>query len=188
MRIYLCLLILLLAAGTTWAREDIESQPGYVDFGLITIPEQAPTSVEVYLKRPLLRMVSAATRVSEPELAEMIDQIDLIRVHAFAVAPEDLPGVAQEIDMLAATVEENGWERVAHIREAGEFTHVYLRADGDEVDGLLVMGLEEGNQAVFINIVGDIDPAQIGRLGSTFNISPLDSLRLGSEDMSTSSR
>jgi len=188
MRIYHCLLVLVLAAGPATAREDIERHPGYVDFGLVTIPEAAATSVEVYLKRPLLRMVSAATRATEPELAEMIDGLDLIRVHAFAVAPEDLPRVGEEIDMLAATVEEGGWERVAHIREQDELVHVYLKSEGDQVDGLLVMGFEEGDQAVFVNIVGDIDPAQIGRLGSTLHISPLDSLQLGTEDMSTSSR
>lgn len=189
MRIYLCLLSLLIAQGTARAGEDIEKMPGYVAFdAYITVPTETETSIEVYLKAPLLRMVSAAIRREEPELAEMIDGISLIRVHGFSVAARELARVRKEIAALAASLEETGWERVARIREGDELIHVYLRIDGEKVTGLLMMGFEEADEAVFVNIVGDIDPAQIGRLGSKFNIAPLDSLRLDRESASTSAR
>lgn len=188
MRIYLCVLGLLLALGTARAGENIEDKPGYVDFGLITVPEEAETSIEVFIKGPLLRMVSAATRRDEPELAEMVDKIDLIRVQVFSVEEEERPRAREEIAALAGKMEAEGWEKVARIREKDELIHVYLRAKGEEIAGLLVMGFEEDDEVIFVNIVGDIDPAEIGRIGSKFNISPLDSLRLDREDASTSSR
>ena len=189
MRIYLCLFSLLLALGSAEGGEDIEKMPGYVALDeFITIPTEAETSIEVFLKAPLLRMVSAATRRNEPELAEMIDGISLIRVQGFSVEAENLVRVREEIAGLASGMEESGWERVARIREGDELIHVYLKSNDDEVDGLMMMGFENPDEAVFVNIVGDIDPAQIGRLGSTLHISPLDSLQLGTEDMSTSSR
>jgi len=189
MRIYLCLFSLLLALGSAEGGEDIEKMPGYVALDeFITIPTEAETSIEVFLKAPLLRMVSAATRRNEPELAEMIDGISLIRVQGFSVEAENLVRVREEIAGLASGMEESGWERVARIREGDELIHVYLKSNDDEVDGLMMMGFENPDEAVFVNIVGDIDPAQIGRLGSKFNIAPLDSLRLDRKKASTSAR
>lgn len=189
MRIYLCLFSLLCALGSAGAGEDIEKMPGYVALDrYITIPTEAETSIEVFLKAPLLRMVSAATRGDEPELAEMIDGISLIRVQGFSVEAENLARCREEIAALAAGMEESGWERVARIREGDELIHVYLKTNGEGVDGLMMMGFEEPDEAIFVNIVGDIDPAQIGRLGSKFNIAPLDSLRLDRKKASTSVR
>ena len=189
MRIYLCMLSLLIAQGAARAGEDIEKMPGYVAFDeYITVPTETETSIEVYLKAPLLRMVSAATRREEPELAELIDGISLIRVQGFSVAAGELIRVREEIAALAARMEKDGWERVMRIREKDELIHVYLRTLGEEISGLLMMGFEELDEAVFVNIVGEIDPAQIGRLGSKFNIAPLDSLRLDRENASTSTR
>ena len=189
MRIYLCLFSLQLALGSAEGGEDIEKMPGYVALDeFITIPTEAETSIEVFLKAPLLRMVSAATRRNEPELAEMIDGISLIRVQGFSVEAENLVRVREEIAGLASGMEESGWERVARIREGDELIHVYLKSNDDEVDGLMMMGFENPDEAVFVNIVGDIDPAQIGRLGSKFNIAPLDSLRLDRKKASTSAR
>ncbi|MBT4496813.1 MAG: DUF4252 domain-containing protein [Gemmatimonadetes bacterium] len=189
MRIYLCLFSLLIALGSAGAGENIEKMSGYVALDqYLTIPTEAETSIEVFLKAPLLRMVSAATRRDEPELAEMIDGISLIRVQGFSVAAENLARVREEIAALAAGMEENGWERVARIREGDELIHVYLKTNGEKVDGLMMMGFENPDEAIFVNIVGDIDPAQIGRLGSKFNIAPLDSLRLDRKKASTSAR
>jgi hypothetical protein len=34
--------------------------------------------------------------------------------------------------------------------------------------------VEDGDEAVFINIVGDISPAEIGRIGRTFHLDSMD--------------
>lgn len=188
MRIYLCILCTLLALGSAQAAEKLEELPGYVDLSGIAIPEDAETSIEVYLKKPLLRLVAEASRSQEPEFAEMIDQIELISVGGFSVDDEELSRIRAQIAETVEKLENTGWEKVARVRERGEHLHVYLRVDGDEIVGLLVMGFEKEREAIFVNIVGHIDPAEIGRIGSRFNIAPLDSLRLGQAEPSTSSR
>jgi hypothetical protein len=47
----------------------------------------------------------------------------------------------------------------------------------DGIVGLCLM-VESDEDAVFINIVGDIDPGALGRLGRKFNIVPLEDLGL----------
>jgi len=188
MRIYLCALSALLILDGVAAAEKLEELPGYVDLSHIAIPEGAETSMEVYLKKPLLRLVAEASRSKEPEFAELVDGIELISVSGFSVEDEDLLRIQGQIAETTKRLEAAGWEKVARVREKGETLHVYLRVDGDEIVGLLVMGFEKEREAIFVNIVGHIDPAEIGRIGSRFNIAPLDSLRLERTESSASSR
>jgi hypothetical protein len=156
----------------------MEDLPGYVDFSAIGIPQEAQTSIEVYLRAPLLKLVAAATRNDDPEAAALIDKIQLIRVQGFSVAAGERPALEARIAALAGQLEEKKWEKVARIRDKEDLVHVFLKVDGEAVSGLCLMGFEEDGEAVFVNIVGDLDPAQIGRIGRTFDISPLDSLHL----------
>ena len=49
----------------------------------------------------------------------------------------------------------------------------------DTLTGLAVMGIEnDDDNAIFINIVGEIDPEQLGRLSEKFNIPELDNIHI----------
>ena len=61
-------------------------------------------------------------------------------------------------------------------RERNELTNIYIKMEGSRVVGLTVMAVEKKNEAVFVNIVGDIDIDSIGKLGGKFNIPKLDSI------------
>jgi len=51
---------------------------------------------------------------------------------------------------------------------------IYLKTrDKDSVQGLAIVVLEGNNQAVFVNVVGDIKPEQLAVLGERLNIDPL---------------
>ncbi|MEW6752581.1 MAG: DUF4252 domain-containing protein [Candidatus Latescibacterota bacterium] len=181
MRFHLCVCALVVGLGRAWAAESVEGLPGYVDFGALSMPRDAHSSIEVFLKGPVLKLVAAASRQEDPEVAALIDRIRLIRVQGFSVRPGDRAAVQEEMAALARRLEEKEWERVAQVREEDEVTQVLVKVagDGDALCGLVVMSLEEGEEAVFVNIVGDLDPEQLGRIGRTFDIAPLDSLRLG---------
>lgn len=80
-----------------------------------------------------------------------------------------------QFDQLATDMGNNladdGWTVVMRTRDIVENTHFYVRLEGDGVTGMVVISVEAGSdQAVFVNIVGDIDPEQIGRIGQKFQI------------------
>jgi hypothetical protein len=61
------------------------------------------------------------------------------------------------------------------VREEGEVVHVYLLpGKKDVIHGLVVMVVEEDDEAAFINIVGDINPVEIARIGRAFHIDSMD--------------
>jgi hypothetical protein len=63
---------------------------------------------------------------------------------------------------------------VARIREDENEVYLYVKEHGEEIDGLTAMVISEEGEAVFVNIVGHIDPSQIGRIGRRFDIDELD--------------
>jgi hypothetical protein len=51
---------------------------------------------------------------------------------------------------------------------------VFLKTRGDEsVEGLAITVIGANNQAVLVNIVGDIRPEKVAMIGERFNIEPL---------------
>ena len=46
----------------------------------------------------------------------------------------------------------------------------------EKVVGMVVMVVEDRGEAVFVNIVGEIDFNSLGKLGATFNIPHLDEI------------
>ena len=56
------------------------------------------------------------------------------------------------------------------MRDEGEETYIYLKETGGKIDGLTLLSLSPGDEAVVINIVGRIDPEQIGRLAQHFDV------------------
>lgn len=176
------LLLFAVAVGPTsaWASPPLEKQPGYIDFsslGLFDGPEPE-TSIEIYLKDPLLELVAAATRFEDPELADMLEALYLIRVNVYHKEGQDTSYDYENISARLSTLTLPDWERVVQVREPDQRVQFYVRTEDETIVGLLVLA---GNPSEFvcINIVGLLDIAQVGRIGRKFDIEPLDSIDFG---------
>ena len=183
------LLALLLAPGLAMAGDRPEDHPGYVDLAALETVAGQDANIELYLKRPLLRLVAEASRHEEPELAHMLDGLEIIQVRGFDLfedpGPEEAARVRSRIEAMGAGLESRGWDKVARVRERGEHIAVYVRMQDEDVVGLAVMTIESRDETILVNIAGDIDPEQIGRIGRRFDIKPLDSLGLDRRDLQT---
>ena len=165
---------------------DYTRDPGYVDFEALGLaapvlldPDRTPGgegSFRISLYGPILRLVAEATRGEEPGFSELLSNLRAIRAEIFS------PSDWQENDLRRRTVEtareleRRGWQTVVEVR-SGEgdlsFIQTRTRPDGERIFGLAVMFVEPGGSAGFINIVGDVSPEELGRLGRTFDIEPL---------------
>ncbi len=171
----LCLTVVGVGAVSADPGDAYKKFPGYVDFEALGIFKGAETTVEVFLKGPLLALAREAVKHDEPELAAVLDGIKLIRVNVFPLDRDKGEGVARKARELGAKLEKQGWDIAVRVREEDEEVYVYLlpgKSDED-IEGLVVMVVED-DQATFVNIVGHIDPAQIGRIGRSFNIDGID--------------
>ena len=173
--------LVLLGPVTARAEEqqdrEVQKHPGYVDFGpMASIFGEEDATVEVFLEPNLLSMVAAVTQGSDPELSDMLHKLKQIRVQTFKIGADRADKVEEKTAEVAKRLEGSGWQTVVRVRERRqERTYVYMKWVDKKVQGLVVMNVNPGeDEASFVNIVGEIDPEQLGRLGHKFNIDALD--------------
>lgn len=173
----ICAAMLLTTAGSLRAQTDLMKEPGYLDLRHVEDWFDGEAWLEVNIQGALLKLVAEASRREDPELTDLLLKLKAIQVRGFPLSHEGYRDVERRTEELAKRLQGMGWETVARVRESGERVDIYLKEQNGRIAGLVVMVLEPGSDdgSVFVNIVGEIDPEQIGRIGSKFSIDPLTS-------------
>jgi hypothetical protein len=151
------LLAALLAVG---AASNVFAQD-FFDFG--TIPGvPAEPSVEVDLDSAMLSFVSQAAEASGTATAGALDGLKNVRVRVYEELT-DPNAVAAFVDKSSTALDRAGWKRAVYVADDEDKVRMYVRTEGQDISGMTLMVLDD-EEAVFINIDGTIDPAQLGRL------------------------
>jgi hypothetical protein len=58
---------------------------------------------------------------------------------------------------------------VVTVNSADEQVRIYMKINQDKIDGITVMAVED-TEAVFVNVIGDINPAELERVMDNFDI------------------
>ena len=174
-RMLCCGLVMLIATGAAWAQE-LEDDPGYVDLDQFEGWFDEEPSIIVNIKGALLRLVAEASRYEDPELADLLYKLKAVQVRGFDLSYADFRGVERRTRAFAKTLDARGWDTVVLVRDDDdEHVHVHVRVDDGVIAGMMVMVVStDDDESVFLNIVGEINPEQIGRIGRKFDIDPLD--------------
>ena len=153
-RIVVATLIALLALESAIAEE-------YFDFGQIPGVPSEP-NVEVDLNAALLAFVSEASKGTDADLAGALSSIDGIRVRVYEELV-DPAAVSGFVDDTSKRLERAAWQRMVYVRDDPDKVRIYVKMRDQQMLGMTVMVVDE-TDAVFINIAGTIDPAQLGRV------------------------
>jgi hypothetical protein len=159
--------------------EALTNLPGYVDLGAWAGLDTAESTVEVYIKEPILGLVARLAGEGDPELARVLSALKLIRVQTYSIGAARTPSIKSEIEEIRKRLQKEHWETVVRAQEKNEQVHVFLKSAENKVNGLFIVAAEYGDEIAFVNIVGDIDLDSIARLGEKFDIPGLDSLKAG---------
>jgi|GEM_PF-1476558 len=155
-----------------------ENDPGYVDFeALGLVAGEGEESLRISLYGPILRLVAEATKGDEPGFSEILEKLRAIRADIFDVPPGSQEQLRRRTIEVAHRLQGRGWQTVLEVRSGdGDLSFIQTRTDGDRISGLAVMFIEPDGSAGFINIVGEVSPEELGRLGRTFDIEPLEQM------------
>ncbi len=178
--------ILLVAATATlcaWLTPTLAAQempPGQVDFGTFSPPKDGGEFVEVNVSPNLIWLASRLVEKDEPEVAQMLTGLKLVRVNVIALSDENRGELQTRAQKINKDLAAKGWERVVAAQQKDQDVSVYLKTgSGGTVQGVAAVIFDNKQHAVFINVVGDIKPEQIAMLGDKLQIDPLKKLGLG---------
>ncbi len=161
-------------------KADIQKDPGYIDFGDMSGLESDEMVTEVLIEENLLKLVSKFTGEDEPELSKLLAGLKMVKVNVFGVTEGNESKIQSKMNTLESSLNNKKWDRIVRVKEKGELTNVYVKYDGnEEIIGLLVMAFESSGEAVFVNIVGNINLETIGKLGKKFDIPTLEDITNG---------
>jgi dUTPase len=158
--------------GSSAFANDITQERGYVDFANLESDYGEP-KVMVNLNKTMLGFISKIN-MSDPEASELISKLKAVRVQIYNMTDNDQPA----LDLIAKVSEDiktKDWLPIVTVNEKDEKVRVFTKITNDVMDGLVVMVINNSvvrneREAVFINIVGEIDPAQINRVTKSLNI------------------
>ena len=179
------LIFLFIASAFIWysvpctlaqENKDVKEAPGYIDFENLDLFKGIEKKVEVSIKGPLLKFVSKASATEDPELSKLLENLKLIKVDVFPIDKTITSEVESIINRVSKELESKNWERMVRVKDKEDRVEIYNQFIGEQLSGLVVMAVSD-NEAVFVNIIGNIDPEQLGKLGDKFGIPKLDEIK-----------
>ncbi len=163
-------------AGKRLSDKALRALPGYVDFGDVWKFSDGNEEVEVELKQPLLGAFAPFLRGDDPDLANLILDLQLVKVNAFSFDPDDQKSVIGVMRDTSSALRDDGWDNVVKVRGEDENVNVFVRIEGDGEDdqtflsGLAVLYVGDDDEAAFVNVVGRFRMEDIARLSEQFDL------------------
>jgi hypothetical protein len=143
-----------LALGGCGITGNFRHDPGYADFGSLTRLE-ADSDFGLSLG-PLPLQIAKWVSKDDEDLDPLLRDLRAVRVYTLE-GLADAEDVAAGVDELTAELARDGWLHVIALREECELTSVYLRPSGDFTHRGLTVIVQEPDEVVLVNLIGNIN-------------------------------
>ena len=166
---FLAGLLLLITCFTVSAQPSTtRGLAGYVEFGELSGVYGEP-KVRINIGEKLLRFVAKMDRSKDPDTAEVLSNLKAVRVEVYRTNENTAPAVAL-VEKMTKELQSRDWEPVVIVSDKDDYVRILVKLSEDVIDGLVVMAVGKDDEAVFINIIGEIDPAQAGKVTKALDI------------------
>lgn len=179
--LFLILFILLLYnAPYVFSQEtdDFKNYPSYVDFNQFDFFKNHEKKVEVFIRPSILKFAAKATSKEDPELSNLLENLKMISVDVFQMDDIKVQEIKSIIDNVSKKLKSKNLEKIVSVKDEKDYVEIFTHIVGDKFSGIVIMALN-GKEAVFVNIIGDIKPEQLEKLGGKFNIPNLKNMDTG---------
>jgi hypothetical protein len=146
---------------------------GQIDFADLSNHYGEP-KVEINLSASLMRIIGSFADSEDPEMGNILSKLEFIKVRVYNLNGK-LEKANSTIDRVSSELRADKWETLVTVNdnEENQKVRVFSKSTSNVIDGVVVMVVspeKEGGEAIFINIVGQIDPEQIGKVAKTLNV------------------
>lgn len=177
--LFLTLVLLMAVTVKPQDKTDYSKYPGYVDFGNIAKFMSGDRVTEIELNSNMLKMLSKMGGDEDQDFKTVMSGLKLIKVNSFGIEGQNEKEVKEKVASVDKSLLAKNWQRIVMVKDRGEYTNVYVLPSSDYENflGLCVTSIDQngyhgnkGPEATFVNIVGNINMSQIGKIGTKFHI------------------
>ena len=165
-----------LVAAPLQAADAVESNPGYINFEKYVGMHAEESKVEVQLKGPLLRLAASIVEAQNEDVSNLISSVELVRVHVYEVTEDNREQFAESVANIAENLKSQNWEQLVTVKDGDENVAVFANMPSEEAIAGIVVSVASGDEAVFINVVGNVAIEALADLGKQLNIPQLDKI------------
>jgi Domain of unknown function (DUF4252) len=150
-------------------------------FNLERLAEHATETVDVTLDSSMLQLASRFLSKDDPDqmhVKQLVSKLKGVYVRSFEF---DKDGQYSKVDVEAirSQLKAPSWTRIVGVKSTkGENSEIYLRKNGDQIAGLVLINAEP-KELTIVHIDGDIDPQELSELGGHMGIPKMDKSRKG---------
>jgi hypothetical protein len=155
----------LILAASSWLLAgcgitgNFRHDPGYADFGALQ-HLSADSHIGLSLGPVPLKIAAWGINLAEDEddeeIGSFLRELRAVRVYTFEGVEEDPADVERGVKDLTAELARDGWLNIAAVREESELTSVFLRPDKNFTHHGLVVVVQEPDEVVLVNLIGNI--------------------------------
>jgi uncharacterized protein DUF4252 len=141
-------------------------------FSFADIPIKKEPTIEVDLGPEMLRILGDAAKAEDPQAGLALEGVTNVRFRMYEEIDEDMRDVLRFVDATATRLQADGWQAVVRIRDGSDLIRVYMKpGTAGKLAGVAFMmtsgdGSDGSGEAMFINVSGAFEPAQLGHLAS----------------------
>jgi hypothetical protein len=166
-KFFIGLFCTLLVTPAIAQEDELKDLPGYVDFGDLSATYGEP-KITINLGGTMLSFVSMMSSAESPETSELISKLKGIRVQIYST-DEKVDVAMNQFSQVKGHLKSSGWEPIVQINEDDEQVLVYMKMENGNMEGMTVMVVDE-EEAVFVNIIGQLNPAELGKVMESFDV------------------
>jgi len=168
MKILASLLISIICFSALAQPSVTKGMPGYVEFGDLAKVYGEP-KVRINIGEKLLHFVAKMDQDKDREAAEMFNKLKAVRVEVYKINENTGPAI-DVVDKVTRELQARDWEPIVIVTDDNDRVRIFVKLNNDVIDGLVLMAVGKNDEAVFINIIGEIDPAQVGKVTRALDI------------------
>jgi hypothetical protein len=154
------------------------------------LAEHATETVDVTLDASMLQLASRFLSKDDPDqmrVKQVASKLKGVYVRSFEF-DKDGQYSKGDVEAIRSQLKAPGWTRIVGVKSAkGENSEIYLKKNGDQIAGLVVINAEP-KELTIVHIDGAIDPQELSELGGHLGIPKLDRPRHGDSDGKLKSR
>ena len=158
---------------------------GRIQFNWDKLAAKAVEKVDVNLEGPVLAMAAKflGDKGDESKVKNLVQGLKGVYVKSFTF---DKEGQYSEADLneIRAQVKAPEWSKIVDMQEKHESSAIYVKTDGKQTQGIVVVSAEPRELTV-VQIIGPIDPAVLSELSGNLGIPKID---LGSKQKTTTGK